>query len=667
MQRFYLHTFVGFAVWTIVSLTLHFFSASPWGGPLVLDPDRMLPDAIFIELGLLMALCLVFGAIERLLPSKAKAPQAWRIFVLIFLVAYSVFGQLDREAVRWLGQHLTLSFLNNYAGAANDALTWKMFSDDLTWTIVAGILIFCTPIPAWFAWSKATHQRPMVGGRVLLTAIIVTGLLLSAHKWFRPSEKRWNRVRPATISIVHDVYRELRQLDRPHHPEQAYNDLVHILSDHIELTDTERLEDKAYPLWRDDNLGELSAEAFAALPLEERPDIIFIIFETWRGWNNGLSPSDRYVDANPEISAFLSENATVFPYTHSVGFPSVEGLVGLHLGIWSHPLKIFTTDYLHIQSRAFPEVLGDFGYNTFALMGADPSFSNFTPWLHRWYNQHEFDRRVSTDGALVDRFIQRYEQHRGDEPRLITMWTATTHPPYYLPATENVVAAPDIEGRYVQSLQYSDKHIARLLRYLQKQPEWDRTIVVMVGDHAQPTPDQWRFMDSIGGLSVGHTWTSLAITGGWKGLPERGQWDFDVSHVDIAPTLLSMLNIRTGNHFIGDNLVRRIATASDDSSAQSSETSAPIIASLRYGDVAFQRKNERIVFSLQRDTRLRFTFDRTNTLQYGQLDFDALNIEELAADAYPIERWKDAIRAYGSLLDDNRLMPPKNQAAHLAD
>lgn len=658
MQRFYLHTLVGFAVWTVLSLTLHFFSASPWGGPLVLDPDRMLPDAIFIEVGLLMALCLGFGAVERLLPSKRGLSGAWRIFVLTFLVAYSVFGQLDREAVRWLGQHLTLSFLNNYAGAANDALTWKMFSDDLLWSSIGGILIFCTPIPAWFAWSKSTDQRPMVGGRILLTAIIISGLLLSAHKWFRPSEKRWNRVRPATISIVHDVYRELRQLDRPHDPEQAYADLVHILSDHIELIDDEQLEDNAYPLWRDNNLGDLSEKAFRQLPLTERPDIVFIIFETWRGWNNGLTQSDAYLNANPEISAFLDQNALLFPYTHSVGFPSVEGLVGLHLGIWSHPFKIFTTDYLHIQSRAFPEILRDFGYATFALMGADPSFSNFTPWLHRWYDQHEFDRRASTDEALVDRFIERYQQHRADAPRLITLWTATTHPPYYLPPSENIEPAPDIEGRYVQSLQYSDKHLARLLHYLKEQPDWDRTIVVMVGDHAQPTPDQWRFMDAIGGLSAGHTWTSLAITGGWKGLPDAGQWDFDVSHVDIAPTLLSMLNIRTGNHFIGDNLVELIQ--SDDATSQHGEMEKDprIIASLRYGDVAFQRDNERIVFSLQRDTRLRFTFDRTNALQYGQLDFDTLDWEELALDAFPIERWKDAIRAYGSLLDDNRLMPP---------
>lgn len=659
MQRFYLHTFVGFAAWHILSLTLHFFSSSPWGGPLVLDPDRMLPDAIFIELGLLIVFALSFGGIERLC-FRRRNPAAYRIGVLGFFVAYAVFSQLDREAVRWLGQHLTLSFLTNYAGAANDELAWRMFGDDLLWTLVAGVLIFTTVVPAIIAWRKSARSVPPIGWRPLVAAIVIGSLFLTAHRWFRPSEKRWNRVRPASISIVHDVYREVRQLDRPNHPEQALHDLTRILlNDDIELTKApDTTPAPTYPLWRQNNLGELSADAFKELPLKDRPNIVFIIFETWRGWNNGLTPSTAYENSNPQLHSILTEHATRFPYTHSVGFPSVEGLVGLHLGIWSHPFKIFTTDYLHIQSRAFPEILKDFGYDTYALMGADPSFSNFTPWLHRWYDHHEFQRDISTDEAVVDHFIKQYQERQDDRPHLMTMWTATTHPPYYLPDTEEVEPAEDIEGRYVQSLRYSDKHIARLLRYLQDQPEWDRTIVVLVGDHAQPTPDQWRFMDEVGGLSAGHTWTSLAILGGWEGLPDPGQWDFDVSHVDIAPTLLSMLNINAPNHFVGDNLIDEIA---HQTSPQHTENRR-VIASLRYGDVAFQRDSSRMVFSLKKSTPLRFEFDRSNALQYGQLDREALQIEPLP-NTFPVDRWRDAIRAYGALLDDDRLMPPPQSDA----
>lgn len=70
MNRFYLYAFFSFAAWTTLSLALHYFSASPWGGPLVISPDRMVPDAMFIEIGLLIGICLNAGIVDRFLPGR---------------------------------------------------------------------------------------------------------------------------------------------------------------------------------------------------------------------------------------------------------------------------------------------------------------------------------------------------------------------------------------------------------------------------------------------------------------------------------------------------------------------------------------------------------------------------------------------------------------------
>lgn len=660
MHRFYLYAFFSFAAWITLSLTLHYFSASPWGGPLVLDPDRMLPDALFLQWGILGCFSFVFAIIDRLLP-KPRLQSAWRLGVVLFFMLYCIFAQLDMELQRWLGQHITLSFIKTYKGATDNALTWTMYASDALWTGIAIALIAITPVPAIYAWRKrnVSPGRPL-GWKALIAAFTLTLLFVTAHSWFRPNPRRWRNIRPAWISIVHDAYADAFNLNRPNDPARALSDLTLLLEGDILLEGepTSDADNDTYPLWRNDNLGELSPEEFKALPLSERPDIILIVFESWRGWNTGLAPEDTLEEGSPQINALLRNEGLYFPYTHSVGFPSSEGSIGLHLGLISHPSKIFLAEYLLIRSQAFPEILRDNGYYSLSMFGADPSFSNFTPWFEQWYDDIVFDKNVSQDGPLVDAFIDRYEDTRGDDPRLMMIRTATTHPPYRIPEDEGVTIASTSEGRFDQAIRYSDKHLARLIHYLKEQPEWDRTMVVILGDHAQPTPDQWRLSDIFGSFSPGHTWTALGLLGGWDGLPHRGQYDFDVLHTDIAPTLLSMLNIRAWNHFVGEDLnevIRRYD--SDDPSSVQEVLTRPLIM-MNSGNIAIQRADERVLFRLDTPSLLHLHFDRTKPLQYGLLGKNGVRIETDVPDNYPVDRWRDAVRAYGALLDDNRIMPP---------
>lgn len=662
MQRFYLHTFLGFAAWITLSLTLHYFSASPWGGPLVLDPDRMLPDALFLQWGVLGFFCLFFAGIDHLF-RRSKIRSGWRILTLVFFVIYCLFTQLDLELQRWLGQHVTLSFIKTYKSAADNSLTWKMYASDAVWTGIAITLILITPIPAVYAWRKRHQESPLLGWKFLLVAFTLSTALITAHKWFRPNPRRWRNIRPAWISISYDAYAEALKRNRPRDVPRAHSDLTGLLKGDWTLQTVPQSPPTpaTYPLWRNDNIGELDAETFKALPLEERPDIVLIVFESWRGWNTGLAPNKSLKEGSPQINKLLRDEGLYFPYTHSVGFPSSEGSIGLHLGLLSHPSKIFLAEYVLINSLSFPEILRDYGYYAFSMFGEDPSFSNFTPWFNRWYDDIEFNKHIRQDGPLVDKFIERYEEKRGKEPRLMMLRTATTHPPYRVPDSEGIEIAKTSEGRFDQAIRYSDKHLARLIHYLKEQPEWDRTVVIILGDHAQPTPDQWRLSDTIGSFTPGHTWTALGFLGGWKGLKERGRYDFDVLHTDIAPTLLSMLNIRADNHFMGDDLRKVIQAAqSDDPNEQRYATQRPLTM-LHNGDIALQRDQERLLFRLDNSSTLHIGFNRKDTLQYGLLQADGLTIDDELPQEYPVDRWRDAIRAYGTLLDDNRLMPPPKE------
>ena len=646
IAQFYLRVFFAFAVWKTLSVVLHYYSASPWGGPLVLQPDRLLPDTLLIEFGLLSIATLFAALVEKALRTERQT-LIWRGLYLASCSLYAIFSQLDQEVVRWLGQHMTLSYIQNYIGARDGQMASRILSGDIFWTSVAAALMALSAVLSYVLWRREARNFAPVGARGAIGLLLVSLVFTSAHQWFRPSEKRWRRIRPAVLVIAQDLSVAALGTERPNEPLQAAADLV-ALARTGAIADAPAVDEPTFPLWRDDNLGELSRDAFQALPLEERPDIVFIVFETLRGWNTGLVPHPSLEEGSPELNRILRAQATYFPYMHSAGFPSVEGCMGMHLGVWPHFRKIFLSDYGHIRSQGFPEVLREFGYETSALLGADPSFSNFTPWIERWYGQWEYNPEVHHDGPLVDRFIERYEESKGDQPRLMMMWTATTHPPYDVPEDEGVVAAEDSEGRFLQALHYSDRHIARLLDYLRASEDWSRTIVVVVGDHAQPTPEQWLMADTIGNLTPGNTWTVFGITGGWHGLPSPHEVDTPVSHLDIAPTLLSLLNIRAGNHFMGRDLLR-----------EGADLDGRPVVSFRYGDVSWQQGDERILFRLDSDAILRSSFDRRDALQYGALPGAEILSQAGAPDQWPVERWRDAIRYYGTLLDENRLMPPQ--------
>lgn len=655
MRHFYLTTFVAFAIWKTVSLTLHFFSESPWGGPLVADPDRLLPDALLLEWGLLALTCMVASLVDHVIRRDALR-HFWRQTFLVLACLYCAFSQIDQEVVRWLGQHATLSYLRNYAGVPDPVLMTRIFSSDLVWTGASAFLIIVTPVPALVAWRRhgqSDHRLPL---RALAIFVCFAFLASTAHQWFRPSEKRWRRIRPAAVTILHDGFLSLSGQERPRHPSTAEADLLAYV-EHRELPSTPKEGPSlAYPLWRDSNLGDISLEAFRALPLEDRPDIVLVVFETMRAWNTGLVPHPSLQIGTPKLNARLNQEGTYYPYAHSGGFPSVEGCMGIHLGIWSHFRKIIFSDFTHIRSRAFPEILRDAGYDTYALLGADPSFDNFTPWIQRWYDTWEYDPAVHHDGPLVDRFIDVYDAYTGNAPRMMMLWTATTHPPYDLPTSENIPPAPTSEERFDQAIVYADTHIARLIDHLHAQDAWSRTIVIVVGDHAQPTPHQWKASDAIGPLNPGHTWTVLGFLGGWPGLPNRGRQTVDVSHIDIAPTLLSMLNLRAHNHFMGRDLFR----ASDDTQE------VPIVA-FRQGDLVWQRGDQRVQFRLDSDLVRRIRFDRENPLSYGALDGGTWHTDDVLPDDMPLARWQDVIRLYGKLLDDDRLMPASFESAGVTE
>lgn len=644
MPRFYLRTFAIFFGLRVVSVLLHYTGPSPWGGPLILSPDRFIPEALTIEAGIFGLWMLTFGLGETLLQKVSaltRFTRPYRGLYLFFGAALSIFSLVDFEVVRWLGQHMTASYITNFAGARDGQLFTRILSGDKLFSFLAALQMVAAVAAAVFCfilYGRNDDRLPRAGS---LAAFVLVPVALLSPYWQRPSEKRWRRVCPASISILAEVVDQVLGADSPKNPERAQQDLIDlVLAGKYDAQ--ARPKDPKYPLLRDTGVGMLPPERFQALPAEEKPDIILIVFETMRGMNTGfLGGTQEATPAMPLLHDEISKNALYFPRMHAAGYPSVAGAMGIHMGVWPHHSRIVFSSYLHIKSLAFPQMLAAAGYNSYALLGADPSFSNFTPWFRRWYDQMEYDPKNHHDGPLVDRFLEIYDKKQAEKaPLLLTLWTATTHPPYDVPKDAGEVPGGTNEERYLQAMRYADAQLFRLVTSLKKSSRWERTIVFLLGDHSQPVPWQWTHTDEIGELNPGHTWTSLAIFGGEKFAPSARRDDRAVSHVDLGPTILAAINLKHKHHFFGQNLL-------------SGASERPVLA-FRYGTVSREVSGLREIFRVDgaANEGLAYTFDASDVASYGALEGGTRTLLKPKSD---LERHRDVARAWSTLLADDRL------------
>jgi hypothetical protein len=648
VPRFYLRAFWVFFALRVVSVLLHYWGPSPWGGPLILSPDRFIPDALVIEGGIWGLFVWCGLLIEAGVVSLFKSEPSRQVHRALFLTAgaiLGIFSQIDFEVTRWLGQHMSASYIANFAGARDGQLFGRILSGDLLFSSLALAQMVGVVVAAVWLWMRPAqdpvYNVPLEPSRAVAFLVLIAVALASPY-WLRPSEKRWRRVMPASIGIAQEGLDALTGAGAPEDTDRARQDLIDFVVTGS-LDQGVRPDNKDYPLFREDNVGTLDVAAFRALPLAKKPDVIFIVFETMRGANTGLigDPSSPLA-AMPRLREQITQGSYYFPRVHSAGYPSVGGAMGMHLGIWPHHTKIVFSSFLHIRSLSFPEILRNAGYESFALLGADPSFSNFTPWFRRWYDQIEYEPSRHHDGPLVDRFIELYDARKGSpDPLLMTIWTATTHPPYDVPKESGVTPAATNEERYLQAMRYADEQIERLLRHVQDSPRYAHTLVFLIGDHSQPTPWAWRNADHVGELSSGHTWTSLAIFGGPDVALASARDDRVISHIDLAPTIVAALNIKHANHFFGRDVL--------------SDKSERPVHSFRYGAISEEWGEKRSIFRVDGDESISYSFDRNDARSYGSLEGGR---RQPTSPLPELERTRDMARAWGKMLEDDQLIPP---------
>lgn len=660
MRNFYWFWF-GLTLWStrLVLLCVLYFTDAPTGGPIVDRWYRFFPHTLVIEAGVAMALAFAGGLFCTLLRGKAR-----KVAGIVFLalgIAYMVTAGTDDEIMRWMGQHLSLSFITTYALAASDmGLVGRVFLGGAwhflltTFIVIAGIVGTVFLYRKMFAkWSAETTLKNWICLGIAL-ALAITGL--TSKNWFAPSNMRWKRIAPVAFRLVDEIKYKLTESER----RSDYAEGIALLGG-FPLADYP-FEDCTASASECEQYRQHDIEQFKARG-DRKPDIIFFVIETFRGWTGDIRVPAT-CEKLPNICK-LAKSGLYFPNAHSVGYPSIEGFLGVLAGVWAHPQMTFLSDYPNTRMRALPEILGEAGYYRMVLTATEPSFDNLHPWFAKWFDYSEYKPENQHDVPIANRFRELYAKRPAGQPLFFDWMSTTSHVPFSLPK-EYGPTPSDPEVAYVRSLAYMDSAVGIVMDEVAKGPNADNTLFVLVGDHAFANNAQHRVSNFIGGVHDGYTWVPLIVAG-----PniEPKVVTTPVSQVDIAPTVLDYIFLYGATEFfVGESLLELDPPAAFDGIDytivfHAASKHRPVFA-FRMGDMTMITDSVTYIANIQDstlvsafETVLEPTWDTSHPAE----GFVTGKVIENAAAKYAetFRKMRAAGHAWEYVINKNLLLPPK--------
>ncbi len=611
------------------SLALHFVLAAPSGARVAQHPFDLIPAALAGEVGTLAALGALAGVLTWVSARAGLLVLTGGGCALLFL------SQLDLELVRWTGEHLNPYWIGAYNLLAHRRLLREIVRGDAL-AFLTAVALVVVPSAAVVALARRRGpERTTRGATALLAGVAAAAFLFESA--LAPDARALRRARPVLVGFVSESVRALGDRPTPREVREGIATLHGFLN-----RPPRWFPEAGYPVWHPVPDEEASYARFRARPLAERPDVLLVVLESARGWETDLRRPGT-ASRIPELHRLWTERGVAFPHCIATGYPSIEGRGGILLGIAAHPSGILLYNARQLRVLSIGEILGRAGYTRELVAATSAAFEKMEDWYARWFDAVRYDAAFTTDDDLARRTVERLEAPR-EAPLFLTLFTIATHPPLYRPPGTDPKTPREA---YLAALGYTDRALGRIFESLRRTPRGRDTIVVVVGDHSTTNPWQSIRLPRLGTPNAGENWTSLLVAG--PGLPAGTVRDELTSQPDVGPTLLGLLGLDVSNHFFGRNLFERPAPPPQGVLALRFHGLAawegPRLLQARLDDPAFAQGWAWRTYETEPDPE-------NGDYHHGtKLDLSP-------ADRTRIEELKAMARAWGAVLDDNRVMPP---------
>lgn len=298
------------------------------------------------------------------------------------------------------------------------------------------------------------------------------------------------------------------------------------------------------------------------LEVEERDNVVFILVESFESWVLNAEVEGQVI--TPRLNEMLRDSMTLYApkvLTQVRAGRSIDGQLIYLTGLLPMLSGVHSTEYPNNTYPSIPKALtAKNGARTYLVTGDK---------IQTW-NQKDFTREVGIDKYFsrpdytMAEATGKYKRKRLGDRQLVRqtidkfndglLWpvgekaylqivTYSTHDPFEIPDELKTVsfssAIPEVMANYMTAARYTDSAIGEFVDYLRSRPDYDRTLIVIVGDHEGLATHR----DEIRNTPIGERivsaekFTPLIVLNS----PIAGRYDGVMGQVDVYPSLMTLL------------------------------------------------------------------------------------------------------------------------------
>ncbi len=320
----------------------------------------------------------------------------------------------------------------------------------------------------------------------------------------------------------------------------------------------------------------LGAPVIYTKPPPTRKNVILISLDTLRQDHLSCYAYDR--KTSPSLDAF-AKKSLVFNNAVANSNSTLPSHMSMFTSLYpSESGHQFKLSNYHFIENTIPETikcLGEYvrplSMKTGAITGGN--------WVSSWIGYDRgFDDFIEWTGLdmqiTYERAINWLESNKKYNFFLF-LHTYEIHKPYsrdyFLKNSHGKIAGikDRMIARYDSGIRYTDQYLGKLFKWLKENNLFENTLIIITSDHGE----NFEILDGFDNLPGTHGRTLYdseikipLMVGGAKGFYKQGICNFQVSNVDILPTILEYLEIEPERQLRGKSLVDLTATSGDLSS-----------------------------------------------------------------------------------------------------
>lgn len=332
--------------------------------------------------------------------------------------------------------------------------------------------------------------------------------------------------------------------------------------------------DPQYPLLKDTH-GFCGERLFdLSIAPEERPHVVFLFLESFRGRDVGALGGRHNVTPNFDR---LAQQGILFTQFYGNGVQTTRAVVSSLFGV---PPR-FSTKSVQAANSSLPligvaDLFNRRGYRSAYFYGGSLEFENQEAFFrnHGYAETHgenelqeRFGAAARTSWGYHDQYLLDYvadwleSREQQGQPGFATVFTITNHHPWRVPEdfkpAPNDVPPEDEYHRYLQTVQYTDQCLGRFMEKLQQRGLDRKTVFFILADTGTPMGEHHRNYMLINylydeGLHIPLLILAPSRTAGGQRVDVLG------SQVDLLPTVMDIFQMTGLNHAVGTSLARDV-------------------------------------------------------------------------------------------------------------